>query len=97
MNRERIVRADAPKQVVRRAAAAHVVFGVDFEKIDLARLSENILAVFGFEPGARGAGGHGRAVDLLWRAYSHDNSAKSLRHGRKRIAAPAPMCIRPDA
>ena len=37
VDRKRIVRADALKQMMRRTAGAHVVFGVDLEEIDPAR------------------------------------------------------------
>jgi hypothetical protein len=33
---------------------------MNFEKIDLARLPENILGMLGFEPGTGGIGGHDR-------------------------------------
>jgi hypothetical protein len=36
MDRERVVRTDAPKQMVRRTAVPHIVFGMDLEKIDPA-------------------------------------------------------------
>jgi hypothetical protein len=64
VNRERIVRTDTPKKVMRRAAAAHVVLGMNLEKIDLARLPENIFGMFGLEPGASGIGGHDRTGGL---------------------------------
>jgi hypothetical protein len=61
---KRIFRPDTPKKVVWRAAAAHVVLGMNFEKIDLARLPENIFGMFGLEPGASGIGGHDRIGGL---------------------------------
>ena len=59
-----IVRSDTPETVVRGAAATHIILGVNFEKIELARLPENISGMFGLEPGASGIGGHDHTVGL---------------------------------
>jgi hypothetical protein len=38
VDRKRIVRPDALKQTMRGTAVAHIVFGMDLEKVDPARL-----------------------------------------------------------
>ena len=51
MNRQRIVGADPAQQMMRRAARAHVVFGVDLEEIDPAGTGKNVFAMLGLETG----------------------------------------------
>ena len=60
VDRKRIVRPDALKQMMRGTAVAHIVFGMDLEKVDPARLIENIVGMFGLKAGAGGRSGHGR-------------------------------------
>ena len=53
---EGIERADRLQPAVRRAAVAHIVFGVDFEKSEIGPLGENLLDVIGFQADAAAAG-----------------------------------------
>jgi len=51
MHRQRIERADAFQEVMRRTAGSHVVLGMDLEPADIGSGVEDVPLVFGLQPG----------------------------------------------
>jgi hypothetical protein len=74
VNRQQIVPADALEQMMRRAAGAHVVLGVDLEEIDPARAAEDVVGVLVLQAGAGGNRAQRRWTGKLEsRMNSHDH------------------------
>src|SRR5262249_26125463 len=71
VDRQRVVSSNMLEQVMRGTAVTHIVFGVNFEKIDATGARQNILSLVGLEahPGPRD--GDAENVSLRRRSDCH--------------------------
>src|SRR5262249_2345132 len=77
VDRQRVVSSNMLEQVMRGTAVTHIVFGVNFEKIDATGARQNILSVLGLEANAGRRDGDAANVSLRRRCHCHGR-AKSF-------------------
>jgi hypothetical protein len=65
MQRKRIAGADLAEHVMRRAAVAHVIFGVNLEKIDAMAAGQHVVGMLMLEPDPDAVGGEPRPGRII--------------------------------